>query len=75
MRTNTFFGNSDADFYSENNNVSIPTLTYQKYKKSKKRYYRLCSNWAPFCAKHWQYLCAIPYVINFKYVLFLRHTL
>jgi hypothetical protein len=44
---------------------SHDTLTYQKYKKKskKKRYYRLCSNCAPFCAKHWRHLCAVPYVI------------
>jgi hypothetical protein len=28
-----FFSNSNRDFYSENNNVSHYTLTYQKYKK------------------------------------------
>jgi hypothetical protein len=37
------------------------TLTYQKYKKSKKRYlyYRLWLDCAPFCAKHWRHLCPI----------------
>jgi hypothetical protein len=37
------------------------TFTKRKYKKKvKKRYYRPC---APFWAKHWRHLCAIPMLL------------
>jgi hypothetical protein len=68
-----FFSNSDRDFYSENNNIS-QVYTYRYYNKNtkkkmlEKRCYRLrvC---APFCAKHWRHLYAIPtllFLISFS---------
>jgi hypothetical protein len=60
LNTNTyfFFSNSVRDFYSENNSVSqVVTYITKIQKKNYKCYYRLC---APFCAKHWRHLCAIP---------------
>jgi hypothetical protein len=66
MLTNTFFSNSDRDFYSENNNVS-QVYTYMYNKNTKKKFKKtllssmtLC---APFCAKHWRHLCAIPMLL------------
>jgi hypothetical protein len=54
-----FFSNSDRDFYSENNSVSQVYIYITKIQK-KKRYYRPC---APFWAKHWRHLCAIPMLL------------
>jgi hypothetical protein len=64
-----FFGNSDRDFYSENNNASqVYTYITKIQKKSvKKRHYRLCP---PFCSKYWRHLCAIPMLLH-RYLLFI----
>jgi hypothetical protein len=37
FKANTFFTNSDRDFYSENNNVSQGYIIYQKYKGKVKK--------------------------------------